>query len=86
MVATVWGHRLGMPPLGVLDVMDVSVGGDVVRGRALVRFLIVLAAVASMILAPVVTWPSSGQSVGEPPLRPGHEIGVALRVTEAAPR
>ena len=30
------------------------------RGRAFIRWLVVLAAVTGMMLAPVVTWPSSG--------------------------
>jgi hypothetical protein len=46
---------------------DVPVGGGGVRGRVLVRFLVVLMAVAGMILAPVVTWPSSGQPNGAMP-------------------
>jgi hypothetical protein len=36
-----------------------------VRGRALVRMVIVAAAVAGMMLAPVVTWPSSGVAPDE---------------------
>jgi hypothetical protein len=41
-----------------------------VRGRAVVRLLIVLIAVASMLLAPVVTWPRSGGA--------GHGLSTTL--------
>lgn len=37
-----------------------------VRGRALVRFLIVFTLVTGMMLAPVVTWPSSGLAPDDP--------------------
>ena len=45
-------------------------GGELVPGRALVRFLVVLTLVAGMMLAPVVTWPSSGSMADDPSMRP----------------
>jgi hypothetical protein len=51
----------------VLPLWDVPVGGSGVRRRVFVRFLVVFMAVAGMILAPVVTWPSSGQPDGAMP-------------------
>ena len=48
------------PPIPDAGPVEGSGGGDIVRARALIRWLIVVAAVTGMMLAPVVTWPSSG--------------------------
>jgi hypothetical protein len=44
--------------------------GDMVPGRVLVRFLVVLTLVTGMMLAPVVTWPGSGSTPADPSIRP----------------
>lgn len=44
------------------------------RARTFVRLLVVGTAVASMMLAPVVTWPSSGRSPGETRSQPGQQL------------